>query len=211
MTSKLAVTKKDIERTFVAYTKGERLLKGDGSGTPQKWFVRNPNNQELYPCKRIYTLAAHKFNKHKPGNAQQRKNFVKLGYEIVDMGNNSRIEHFDDFEKDVEKSRKGSPAGRKKRLTLYKERLKGTSGKPEKKFVYTQIFIRHPDVVAEVLERSKGRCENKECTKPEPFKKPNGKTYLEVHHKKQLTKGGKDSVENAIALCPNCHREAHYG
>ncbi|MEY8786001.1 HNH endonuclease [Citrobacter freundii] len=22
---------------------------------------------------------------------------------------------------------------------------------------------------------------------------------------------GEDSVENAIALCPNCHREAHYG
>jgi 5-methylcytosine-specific restriction protein A len=34
---------------------------------------------------------------------------------------------------------------------------------------------------------------------------------LEVHHKKQLSEGGEDTVENAIALCPNCHREAHYG
>ncbi|OOL15317.1 hypothetical protein BXQ27_32765, partial [Klebsiella aerogenes] len=26
-----------------------------------------------------------------------------------------------------------------------------------------------------------------------------------------LSNGGEDSVENAIALCPNCHRQAHFG
>jgi len=34
---------------------------------------------------------------------------------------------------------------------------------------------------------------------------------LEVHHKVPLAEGGDDTVENAIALCPNCHRHAHYG
>ncbi|MEY0334745.1 HNH endonuclease [Providencia rettgeri] len=32
-----------------------------------------------------------------------------------------------------------------------------------------------------------------------------------MHHVEWLANGGEDSVENAIALCPNCHREAHYG
>ncbi|MFM0350878.1 HNH endonuclease [Paraburkholderia sp. RL17-347-BIC-D] len=26
-----------------------------------------------------------------------------------------------------------------------------------------------------------------------------------------LAQGGPDTVANAIALCPNCHRERHYG
>lgn len=33
----------------------------------------------------------------------------------------------------------------------------------------------------------------------------------EVHHKVPLSAGGDDTVENAIALCPNCHRKAHFG
>ncbi|WP_342542729.1 HNH endonuclease signature motif containing protein [Paenisporosarcina sp. FSL H8-0542] len=35
--------------------------------------------------------------------------------------------------------------------------------------------------------------------------------YLEVHHIKRLADNGEDSVENAIAVCPNCHRELHFG
>ena len=34
---------------------------------------------------------------------------------------------------------------------------------------------------------------------------------LEVHHTKPLAEGGEDTVNNAEALCPNCHKEAHYG
>ncbi|MGH8437576.1 MAG: HNH endonuclease [Pseudomonas sp.] len=33
----------------------------------------------------------------------------------------------------------------------------------------------------------------------------------EVHHKVRLADGGLDTVENAIAVCPNCHRQAHFG
>lgn len=38
-----------------------------------------------------------------------------------------------------------------------------------------------------------------------------GTPYLEVHHKKRLADGGADTVENAIGVCPNCHRELHFG
>nr|WP_275041241.1 HNH endonuclease signature motif containing protein [Halomonas meridiana] len=45
-----------------------------------------------------------------------------------------------------------------------------------------------------------------------PFnRKSDGSPYLEVHHRKPLAEGGDDTVANAIALCPNCHRAAHYG
>lgn len=81
---------------------------------------------------------------------------------------------------------------------------------PRKVLVQTTVFIRNPDVVADVLLRASGRCEI--CLGVAPFTKASdGKPYLEVHHKLPLANGGEDSVENAIATCPNCHRQAHYG
>ncbi len=72
------------------------------------------------------------------------------------------------------------------------------------------VFARNPDLVAETLYRAAGICQ--QCKRNAPFKRAkDGTPYLEVHHKVSLADGGEDSLENAIALCPNCHREAHYG
>ncbi|WP_256671273.1 HNH endonuclease [Pseudomonas sp. EMN2] len=71
-------------------------------------------------------------------------------------------------------------------------------------------FIRNPDVIAEVLLRAQGHCEA--CLLQAPFRRRADNTpYLEVHHRIPLADGGDDTVENAIALCPNCHRQAHFG
>lgn len=72
------------------------------------------------------------------------------------------------------------------------------------------IYERNPDVVVEVLFRAGGFCEG--CKVLAPFlRKANGTPYLEVHHVVPLAEGGEETVENAIALCPNCHRKSHYG
>jgi HNH endonuclease len=70
-------------------------------------------------------------------------------------------------------------------------------------------FARNPAVIAWVLQRSKGACEC--CAKPAPFVNSNDEPHLEVHHVKQLSDNGSDRVSNAVALCPNCHREMHLG
>ncbi|WP_241510319.1 HNH endonuclease [Burkholderia seminalis] len=80
---------------------------------------------------------------------------------------------------------------------------------PEKMTVTTTVYRRNPYVIAQVLFRSKGECEG--CHKPAPFFRPNGSAYLEVHHIQRLADGGLDTEENAQALCPNCHRERHFG
>lgn len=81
---------------------------------------------------------------------------------------------------------------------------------PEKVQVISVAYRRNPDVVAEVLARAKGKCE--ECRMDAPFlRASDGTPYLEVHHRKPLAEDGEDTVDNAIALCPNCHRKAHYG
>lgn len=82
--------------------------------------------------------------------------------------------------------------------------------RPERKLVTTTAFLRNPYVIAEVLTRARGTCER--CDHPAPFLRvSDGTPYLEVHHIERLADGGEDTVENAIALCPNCHRKAHHG
>ncbi|WP_374725706.1 HNH endonuclease [Tardiphaga robiniae] len=55
-----------------------------------------------------------------------------------------------------------------------------------------------------------GVCE--ECGKEAPFlKESDGKPYLEVHHVTPLSMGGADTIDNTIAVCPNCHRQYHHG
>ena len=81
---------------------------------------------------------------------------------------------------------------------------------PVSRLVQTTVFDRNQDIIDETLFRANGICER--CNCKAPFCRASDNTpYLEVHHKKQLSHGGEDSLENAIALCPNCHREVHYG
>jgi len=91
-----------------------------------------------------------------------------------------------------------------------KARIASASPLPKRVEVTATVFDRNPDVVAEVLLRAKGVCEH--CANPAPFlRRSDGTPYLEVHHKTPLSVGGEDTVDNAYALCPNCHRKAHYG
>lgn len=89
-------------------------------------------------------------------------------------------------------------------------RLLAASPKPETIKVISRAFCRNPDVIAEVLSRAAGKCET--CGRDAPFvRKSSGTPYLEVPHEIPLGQGGDDTVENAVALCPNCHREEHFG
>lgn len=80
---------------------------------------------------------------------------------------------------------------------------------PKKFRGYADQFERDAAVVAYVLHVAKGKCEC--CMNFAPFVKRNGLPYLEVHHVRPLAAGGSDRSSNAIAVCPNCHRELHHG
>jgi 5-methylcytosine-specific restriction protein A len=70
-------------------------------------------------------------------------------------------------------------------------------------------YQRDATVKAWVLQQANGKCES--CGQPAPFNGADGQPFLEVHHVRQLADNGTDTVTNAVALCPNCHREMHYG
>jgi 5-methylcytosine-specific restriction protein A len=79
---------------------------------------------------------------------------------------------------------------------------------PSKSESTSTSFNRSPQVVAWILGSANGLCES--CGCPSPFVKDDGSPYLEVHHVVRLADNGPDTIENAVALCPNCHRGLHY-
>ncbi|MCL4674356.1 MAG: HNH endonuclease, partial [Sphingomonadaceae bacterium] len=69
-------------------------------------------------------------------------------------------------------------------------------------------YIRDPAVRRRVLDRANGTCEYGGCS---TFRTQSGEPYLEAHHVIKLSEQGSDTIGNVIALCPNHHREAHFG
>ena len=70
-------------------------------------------------------------------------------------------------------------------------------------------YERDPHVVAWVRRQAGGICER--CRRRAPFADRFGEPFLEIHHLRWLSNGGSDTVENAVAVCPNCHRRLHIG
>jgi predicted HNH restriction endonuclease len=105
---------------------------------------------------------------------------------------------------------KGIAESKKLAANVLQKRLETAARIPERVQIISVGFRRNADVIVAVLNRANGICER--CKQKAPFiRKSDGTPFLEVHHKITLAKGGEDTVENALALCPNCHRESHYG
>jgi 5-methylcytosine-specific restriction protein A len=183
----------DIEKAFAAFDDGIRPARYRPS---RHWYVLNKIGKP-YPAKAIWALAT---NIRQFNTRDARLGLSNLEYSLIDI-RNIRIEST--FDDEVEKSKSDTPNNRRLRL-------KTAPKKPNTTYIIVKTYQRNPDVVAEVLYMAKGKCDK--CKKPAPFaKKKDNSPYLEVHHKVPLADGGEDTVENAVALCPNCHRELHFG
>ena len=82
------------------------------------------------------------------------------------------------------------------------------SKKTPKEIVSTVIQkVRDPYIAEYARRRADGICQL--CGVPAPFNRSDGTPYLESHHIEWLSDGGADSIDNTVALCPNCHRKMH--
>lgn len=71
------------------------------------------------------------------------------------------------------------------------------------------IYARSKKVREYVLLRAGGNCES--CGKRAPFVTKANIPYLEPHHIDRLSDGGIDHPQYVGAVCPDCHREIHFG
>ena len=79
--------------------------------------------------------------------------------------------------------------------------------KPGKRDIVTPQYIRSAELAEFIKRKAKGKCDL--CDNPAPFLTKDNIPYLECHHIIWLSEGGEDSIENTVALCPNCHRKMH--
>ena len=96
---------------------------------------------------------------------------------------------------------------RKLSREVIQSRAKLSSKKPGSRQVKSTQFQRNEYVVEETKLRAKGICQL--CMQAAPFSNKNNEPYLETHHIVWLARGGDDSLDNTVALCPNCHRKMH--
>jgi hypothetical protein len=80
-----------------------------------------------------------------------------------------------------------------------------TATQKERKVIYR---ARSRAIHLYVVSRANGRCEA--CGDAAPFRKEDGRPYLEPHHTTRLADDGPDHPAKVIGLCPNCHRRAHH-
>ena len=85
--------------------------------------------------------------------------------------------------------------------------LRNQNKVPKEILTKGSAFVRDPYVVAYVKRKANGICDL--CEKPAPFHNSSGEPYLECHHLVRLADEGEDSINNAVALCANCHRKMH--
>jgi len=71
----------------------------------------------------------------------------------------------------------------------------------------TDVFIRDAFVAEYAKRRAGGICQL--CEQKAPFENKAGLPYLECHHIDWISNGGSDTIENTVALCPNCHKKMH--
>ena len=86
--------------------------------------------------------------------------------------------------------------------------LKSPSPAAEVRERLSIVRLRAEAVRRYALKRAAGTCEA--CGREAPFMSREG-PFLEVHHVYRVADGSPDHPACVVAICPNCHREIHYG
>lgn len=82
------------------------------------------------------------------------------------------------------------------------------SDKPAPKYSVQQTQRKRNMYLPELIKRmANGKCQL--CGQILDYKDSAGRPYLEAHHIIPLADDGPDSIDNMVALCPNCHRKMH--
>lgn len=90
---------------------------------------------------------------------------------------------------------------------LKNQAVKSSSKTSSYRQAISKQYTRNQSIARYTKLKANGICEL--CEKPAPFFDKDGEPYLESHHVVWLERGGADSIDNTVALCPNCHKKMH--
>lgn len=78
---------------------------------------------------------------------------------------------------------------------------------PQPRTTLVTTYASDPYIAELARRKAAGHCQL--CGTAAPFRAKGGRPFLEVHHVLWLSRGGRDTLANTAALCPNCHRRVH--
>ena len=111
---------------------------------------------------------------------------------------------YDKWEKEEKEAKKLSTSELKEKIRNNNHSI------PKRINITASKFNRNPYVAEYAKRVASGICQD--CNQPAPFvSRLTNEPFLETHHIIPLAQGGTDTIENTIAICPNCHRKRHYG
>lgn len=123
--------------------------------------------------------------------------------DLLDLPSDTQERYDEELSEAIQRSYSLSESG-------LRDRLASAPKLPEKIQIISMGYRRNADVIVAILRREEGVCE--QCGAQAPFmRRRDDSPYLEVHHWTPFSQGGEDTINNAAALCPNCHREVHHG
>jgi 5-methylcytosine-specific restriction enzyme A len=179
---------------------GERTILFFSTREPNAEEVRQRGNyRKLYKFEGIFEVGSWDF--YTP-NEGKRANHKLLRFLLIPA--NSIYNIFDP--KLPESPSKNSNTD----LDILRSKINSSSTRPPKGKLSPQEYYKRSKITYDyAILRANGICEK--CELPAPFVNIQKIPFLEVHHIFKLSDDGPDIPENVAAICPNCHREAHYG
>lgn len=134
---------------------------------------------------------------------------IENGIVIADLGQENIAQTISNFVQSVALFKSEVAASDESNLTddELKKKAKAAQKKPKSSTTVSITFSRSQHVASYSKKRANGRCDL--CRDAAPFNDCSGLPYLECHHIVWLAHGGTDSIENTVALCPNCHKKMH--
>lgn len=208
-------TKGIYEDKWIINDNGEEILHYTGMGKEGDQDIEFGQNKTLNESRlngvRVYLFEAFKSGEHvfkgqvelvsDPYNEVQAGRRVWM-FPLRLVGNNFMISEDLLKEKEAEKEKEAQKLSDQDLFNRAKnaERL-------GQRYTSSKTFDRDPYVSEYVKRRANGRCDL--CGKPAPFTDKKGRPYLESHHVIWLSRGGKDTIYNTVALDPSCHRKMH--
>ena len=161
------------------------------------------DNEDVWQSFRLASQLVIETPQGKHTRDREKKGKIRLDELLLPLVQISEIEHLQALEQKIEEAKKYDSK------TLEKKLL-DSPAYPQKVTKTSLGFNRNEYVIIATLNRANGVCEL--CDDKAPFiRAKNGTPFLEIHHVIPLSENGKDTVDNTVALCPNCHREAHLG
>jgi HNH endonuclease len=120
----------------------------------------------------------------------------------LDSGGIVSKEYINEYEKEKKKQVKKLSVDQ-----LKNQAVKSSSKTSSYRQAISKQYTRNQSIARYTKLKANGVCEL--CEKPAPFFDKDGEPYLESHHVLWLERGGADSINNTVALCPNCHKKMH--